>query len=297
MRSIALVLTFLLINAVFSQKTVSGKVTDSSGEPLIGVTIFNLTSETGAITDVDGNFSIVANSGDILEMRMLGMKTQQVNIANQTTVDVVLVEDVFVTGEVVVTGFQEVDRRLFTGASESLKMDEIRPQGMVDVSRVLEGQVAGVNVDNVSGTFGTSARIRIRGNASINGNNQPLFVVDGVILEDLSNVNTDDLISGDANTLVSSSIANLNPDDIESFQILKDASATAIYGARAANGVIVITTKRGRSGKLRVNYSANFSVKLRPTYNQFDLLNSAEELSVYRELDRKGIINISTSVQ
>ncbi|HPI81366.1 MAG TPA: TonB-dependent receptor plug domain-containing protein, partial [Cyclobacteriaceae bacterium] len=163
--------------------------------------------------------------------------------------------------------------------------------------RVLEGRVAGVSVDNVSGTFGTSPKIRIRGNASINGNNQPLFVVDGVILEDLSNVSAEDFISGNANTLISSSVANLNPNDIESFQVLKDASATAIYGARAANGVIVITTKRGKSGALRVNYTGNFSGKLRPTYNQFDLLNSAEEMSVYRELFEKGLIDLSTSVR
>ena len=121
-------------------------------------------------------------------------------------------------------------------------------------------------------------------------------MVDGVILEDLSNVDTEDFISGNANTLVSSSIANLNPDDIESFEILKDASATAIYGARAANGVIVITTKRGRSGALQVNYSGNFSMKLRPTYDQFDLLNSAEEMSVYRELYAKNWFDATTVV-
>lgn len=282
---------------VVGQTLHSGRVFDANGEALIGVTVYNETTKQGTISDVDGNFSITVKNGDILTFRMLGMKTQQITYTGQPQLQIGLVEDVIVTDEVVITGFQEVDRKLFTGASESLKMADIRPQGMVDVSRVLEGQAAGVNVDNVSGTFGSAPRIRIRGNASINGSNQPLFVVDGVILEDLQNIDTDDLISGNANTLVSSSIANLNPSDIESFQILKDASATAIYGARAANGVIVITTKRGRSGQLRVNYSANFSAKLRPTYNQFDLLNSAEELSVYRELSEKGIVDISSSVQ
>ena len=281
----------------YGQNNVVGKIVDSSGEALIGVTVYNENSKQGAITDVDGNYTITVSRGDVLTFQMLGMKTQRITIGSQTTIDLTLEEDIIETDEVVITGFQEVDRKLFTGASESLKMDDIRPQGMVDVSRVLEGQVAGVNVDNVSGTFGTAPRIRIRGNASINGNNQPLFVVDGVILEDLSNINTDDLISGNANTLISSSVANLNPSDIESFQILKDASATAIYGARAANGVIVITTKRGKSGQLRVNYNATFSGKLRPTYNQFDLLNSAEELSVYRELSRKGLVDISTAVR
>ncbi len=289
---------FLLSSALlFSQTRLTGKIVDSNGEALLGVTIFNGTNQEGTITDIDGNYSLDVNAGDVLTIQMLGMKTQRITYSNQTSLNITMEEEVFQTAEVVITGFQEVDRKLFTGASESLKMDDIRPQGMVDVSRVLEGQAAGVNVDNVSGTFGTSPRIRIRGNASINGNNQPLFVVDGVILEDLSNVNTDDLISGNANTLVSSSIANLNPNDIESFQILKDASATAIYGARAANGVIVITTKRGRSGQLRVNYNVNFSAKLRPTYNQFDLLNSAEEMSVYRELSEKGIVDISTAVR
>lgn len=290
--------TLLMLSVVCrAQSVISGTVVDSSGEPLIGVTVLNEKTQNGAITDIDGNYSLPISSGDVLVFQMLGMKTQRITFKNQKSIDIGLEEDVFLTDEVVITGFQTVDRKLFTGASESLKMDDIRPQGMVDVSRVLEGQAAGVNVDNVSGTFGTSPRIRIRGNASLNGSNQPLFVVDGVILEDLSNVNTEDLISGNANTLVSSSIANLNPSDIESFQILKDASATAIYGARAANGVIVITTKRGKSGQLRVNYNASFSAKLRPTYNQFDLLNSAEELSVYRELSSKGIVDIGSSVQ
>ena len=206
-------------------------------------------------------------------------------------------EDVQELGEVVVTGFQEVERKLFTGAAEMVKMENIRQPGMVDASRMLEGQVAGVSVDNVSGTFGTAPRIRIRGNTSINGDNQPLYVVDGVILEDLTQVDADDIITGDPNTVTSSSIAGLNPDDIETFQVLRDASATALYGTRAKNGVIVITTKRGKSGQLRVNYAGNFSVSLRPTYEQFDILDSRNEMSIYREMYEKGLINITTAVR
>ncbi|MEO9868872.1 SusC/RagA family TonB-linked outer membrane protein [Ekhidna sp.] len=294
---LSILLLIVLCGIAYAQSTINGKIVDTTGEPLIGVTIFNETTEKGVVTDIEGNFVLMMSRGDALVVKMLGMKEQRISYSGQSSLSITLEEEVTSIGEVVITGFQEVNRKLFTGAAESLKMDDIRPQGMVDVSRVLEGQVAGVNVENVSGTFGTAPRIRIRGNASINGNNQPLFVIDGVILEDLANVNTDDLISGNANLLVSSSIANLNPNDIESFQILKDASATAIYGARAANGVVVITTRRGKSGKLQVNYSANFSGKLRPTYNQFDLLNSAEELSVYRELANKGLIDISTAVR
>ncbi|MEO9964174.1 MAG: SusC/RagA family TonB-linked outer membrane protein [Reichenbachiella sp.] len=285
-------------SAMSQSLEVSGKIVDTKGEPMIGVSVVIQNTTNGSISDLDGNFKLKAEEGDVLIVKMLGMKEQRLKVsAKNQTFNVKMEEESVALQEVVVNGFQEVDRKLFTGASENLRMADIKADGIVDVSRVLEGRVAGVNVDNVSGTFGSSPKIRIRGNASINGNNQPLFVVDGVILEDLANVNTDDLISGNANTLISSSIANINPDDIESFQILKDASATAIYGARAANGVIVVTTKRGKSGALKVNYSGNYSVKLRPTYGQFSLLNSAEEMSVYREMQRKGLIDITTSVR
>lgn len=286
-----------LIGQAQTEISVSGKVIDEKGEGLPSVNIIIENTISGTVSDLEGNFTIQARSDQVLLFQMIGMETVRQPINGQRTINVILKEATALLDEIIVTGFQEVDRKLFTGASENVKMSEIKIDGLTDVGRVLEGRVAGVSVDNVSGTFGTSPKIRIRGNASINGNNQPLFVVDGVILEDLSNVSANDFISGNANTLISSSVANLNPNDIESFQVLKDASATAIYGARAANGVIVITTKRGKSGALRVNYTGNFSGKLRPTYNQFDLLNSSEEMSVYRELFEKGIIDISTSVR
>jgi len=279
------------------EELMRGKVTDTSGDPIPGVSVIIENTNQGTVTNLDGEFAIKVEEGKSLFFKMVGMETQEIPVSGQQNIQVTLKEGTALLDEVIVTGFQNVDRKLFTGASENVKMSEIQINGLPDASRSLEGRVAGVTVDNVSGTFGSSPKIRIRGNTSINGNNQPLIVVDGVILEDLANVNPDDLISGNSNTLISSSIANINPNDIASFQILKDASATAIYGARAANGVIVITTKRGRSGRLRVNYTGNFTGKLRPTYNNFDLLNSAEEMSVYRELVDKGIIDISTSVR
>jgi len=295
------VFTFLLsiyLPLAAQERTITGKViSENDGKALPGVSVHIEGTTQGTITDIDGNYSINASNGDVLVFNMVGMEAKTTTITNQNVVDMALAEETTLLNEVVVNGFQKVDRKLFTGSAERLEMKDIDIKGQPDVSRMLEGQVAGVTVDNVSGTFGTSPKIRIRGNTSINGNNQPLFVVDGVILEDLNNVSTEDFISGNANTLVGSSIANLNPNDIASFQVLKDASATAIYGARAANGVIVITTKQGRSGALRVNYSGNFSGKLRPTYNQFDLMNSAEEMSVYREMFDKGLIDIGTSVR
>ncbi len=280
-----------------NQRTISGTVKDAQGEGLPGVAVNIENTTTGTVTDIEGNFNLEAADGQALVFTMVGMEPVRKEINASQNWNVVLRESTELLQEVVVTGFQEVERKLFTGSAENVRMSDIRIEGVADASRSLEGRVAGVSVENVSGTFGTAPKIRIRGNTSINGNNQPLFVVDGVILEDLANVNTEDLLSGNANTLISSSVANLNPDDIESFEVLKDASATAIYGARAANGVIVITTKRGRSGALQVNYSGNFSAKFRPSYNDFYLLNSAEELSVYRELVAKGLFESSTAAR
>ena len=296
-------LLFLVLNIILCQHVVAqrvkvyGQVVDEKGLGLPGVNVIMNSSTKGTVTDLDGKFDLFANKSDKLTFSMLGMESQTIVIGDKPFINVTLSEEEELLDEVVVTGFQVVDRKLFTGSAARVAMKDVKIEGLADVSRSLEGQVAGVSVDNVSGTFGSSPRIRIRGNASINGSNAPLFVVDGVILEDLANITNDDLISGDANTLISSSVANLNPDDIESFQVLKDASATAIYGGRAANGVIVITTKRGKSGDLRVSYSGNYSGKIRPTYRQFNILNSQEEMEIYREMVNKGIIDIATSVR
>ena len=142
----------------------------------------------------------------------------------------------------------KTDKRLFTGASDQLVADDVKLSGLADISRGLEGRSAGVSVQNVSGTFGTAPKIRVRGATSIHGSSKPLWVVDGVIMEDVADISAEDLSSGDATTLIGSAIAGLNAEDIESFNILKDGSATSIYGARAMAGVIVITTKKGRAG-------------------------------------------------
>src|SRR5829696_9695706 len=161
--------------------------------------------------------------------------------------------------DVVVTGFQRINKKNFTGAAVTLRAEDIKMEGVVDVSRMLEGRAAGVSVQNVSSTFGSAPKIRVRGATSINGDNKPLWVVDGVVLEDVVNISNDQLASGDPATLLGSAVAGLNANDIESFDILKDAAATALYGARAMNGVIVITTKKGVSGTPRINYVGNFS--------------------------------------
>ncbi|MDF9795930.1 TonB-linked SusC/RagA family outer membrane protein [Catalinimonas alkaloidigena] len=289
----------LNFSAWAQSRVISGRVsTEVDNDALPGVNIIVQGKGTGTVTDIDGNYSLNIEEGDVvLVFSYIGYQTKEVNVGNSNTINVMLIEDNAQLDEVVVTGFQEVERKLFTGSASRIEMAEIRSPGMVDASRMLEGQVAGVTVDNVSGTFGTAPKIRIRGNTSINGDNQPLWVVDGVILEDLTNVSADDIITGNTNTVLASSIAGLNPDDIASFEVLKDASATALYGTRAKNGVIVITTKKGRSGALRVNYSGNYSFRLRPSYNQFDILNSGDEMSIYREMYEKGLVDITTSVR
>ena len=294
-----IVLVFgILMQTRAQELTISGTVTDASnGDELPGVSIRINNSMQGTVTDLNGDYTLSASPTDTLIFSYVGYNDEREVVGQRQVIDVQLEEESTELGEVVITGFQEVQRKLFTGSAANVKMADAKITGMTDATQMLEGRVAGVTVDNVSGTFGTSPKIRIRGNTSINGDNQPLFVVDGVILEDLNNVSADDIITGNANTLTASSIAGINPDDIESFQVLKDASATALYGTRAKSGVIVITTKRGRSGQTRVNYSGNFSIHLRPSYAQFDILNSVNEMSVYREMYDKGLVDITTSVK
>ena len=161
------------------------------------------------------------------------------------------------------------------------------------MSRALEGRAAGVSVQNVSGTFGTAPKIRVRGATSIYGSSKPLWVIDGVIQEDAVEVSADDLSSGDAKTLISNAISGLSADDIESFQVLKDGSATSIYGARAMAGVVVVTTKRGKAGRSTINYTGEFTYRLKPSYRNYNISNSQEQMGIYKEMAAKGWLEFS----
>ncbi len=225
-----------------------------------------------------------------MKVSYIGMKTQEVPIKTGT-IKIVLTPDSEVLEEVVVTGMQKMDKRLFTGAATKLDAEGVKLNGMADISRGLEGRAAGVSVQNVSGTFGTAPKIRVRGATSIYGSSKPLWVVDGVIMEDVVEVSADELSSGNAETLISSAIAGLNSDDIESFQILKDGSATSIYGARAMAGVIVVTTKKGKAGQNHISYTGEFTSRLKPSYNTYNIMNSQDQMAVYQELAQKGYLN------
>lgn len=270
-------------------KQASGIVVDDKGESLPGVSIRFKEDETvGTVTDLDGHFQInIPEKAKTLIVSYIGMETKELPI-KEGTIKVVLNSDSQILDEVVVTGMTKVDKRLFTGATDRLKAEDARLDGIPDVSRALEGRSAGVSVQNVSGTFGTAPKIRVRGATSIYGSSKPLWVVDGVVMEDAVEINADDLSSGDAVTLISSAIAGLSADDIESFQILKDGSATSIYGARAMAGVVVITTKRGQAGVSRINYTGEFTSRLKPNYNDFNIMDSQEQMGVYNEMAEKG---------
>lgn len=283
----------LAIGTVFAQRVVKGSViSQEDGQPIIGATVKVVGTKVGTSTDADGNFSINCPDGKKITVSYVGMTTQTVLAKPGMTV--ALASDEQLLGTVVVTGMQKTDRRLFTGATNRIDADEARLNGVADISRSLEGRAAGVSVQNVSGTFGSAPKIRVRGATSIYGSSKPLWVVDGVIMEDVSDVSADDLASGNPETLISSAIAGLNSDDIETFQILKDGSATSIYGARAMAGVIVVTTKKGKKGQAHINYTGEFTMRMIPSYGNFNILNSQEQMGIYKEMQEKGWLNMSS---
>ena len=284
-------MTFALCAA--AQTKVVGTVLDDAGIGAIGATVVAEGTTVGTVTDFDGFFEITVPAGvKNLVISYVGYKT--VTTPVKPEVKVTLQSDAEQLEEVVVTGMVKQDKRLFTGATTKLEADETMLSGVADISRSLEGRAAGVSVQNVSGTFGTAPKIRVRGATSIYGASKPLWVVDGVVLEDAIEMDADDLSSGDATTLIASAISGINSEDIESFQILKDGSATSIYGARAMAGVIVVTTKKGKAGQSKLNYTGEITYRQVPTYTDYNICNSQEQMGIYQEFERKGWLEYSS---
>ena len=279
--------------AAVDNKNISGVVTSEKGLPLAGVSVTVKGSQRGVATNERGEFELKNVSDDaVLVFSVTGYRTEEVKISSfkDKPLRIQLKEEATNLQEVVVTGFQQVDKKRFGGAAVRLKADDVKMDGVTDVSRMLEGRAAGVTVQNVSGTFGAAPKVRVRGATSINGDNKPLWVVDGVVLEDIVNISNDQLSSGDPTTLLGSAVAGLNANDIETFDILKDAAATAMYGARAMNGVVVITTKKGKAGRTSIAYTADLSTQFKPVYADYNIMNSAQQMSVLGELERKGVL-------
>ena len=275
---------------------ITGIVRSSRGEVVIGASVRLVGTAQGTLTDSLGRFTITARIGDTLLLTSVGMQAKKVKIQS-ARLTITLEEDNKLIEDVVVTGYQKIRNRVYTGAASSVKMRDIHLEGTQDISRMLEGRVPGLSIQSISGTFGAAPRINIRGGASILGNVQPLWVIDGAVYEDLVRLSLDQLASGDAATLISSAVSGLNASDIQDIQVLKDASATSIYGARALNGVIVVTTKSGRRDTpLRVSYATENTMRLRPSYSQYDLLNSQETMGIYEEMRQKGYFSLASSL-
>jgi TonB-dependent SusC/RagA subfamily outer membrane receptor len=229
-RQIVLSNTEVIAEMVAQQSSISGTVTDEAGDPLPGVTVIIKGTTQGTVTNSDGNFSITnLPEGAILAFSFVGMLTQEIVVGTQTEIKVIMVTDAIGLEEVVAIGYGTVKKSDLTGSVGSMKAAEIAKQPVVRVDQALQGRIAGVQVSSTSGAPGSGSSIRIRGGNSINAGNEPLYVIDGFIG------------GGDLNAI--------NPNDIESVEVLKDASATAIYGSRGSNGVILITTKRGTGKK------------------------------------------------
>lgn len=303
MRKILSLLVLLVVTMGYlsaqTPMTIKGRVVDENGDPMIGVTIIVKNKPTiGTTTDVKGEFilrNVKLGKNDLLRITFIGYKTEEVPVSPNVFVQ--LQSDSNQLDEIVVTGMTKMDKRLFTGASSQLNAQDVLLGGIADVSRSLEGRSAGVSVQNVSATFGTAPKIHVRGATSILGSSKPLWVVDGVIIEDVTEIGADELSSGDAVTMISSAIAGLNADDIESINILKDGSATSIYGAKAMAGVIVVTTKKGRPGTTRINYMGEFTTRMKPNYNQYNIMNSQDQMGVYQELAKKGYFNFAETLR
>lgn len=272
-----------------------GKVTDQAGDPLPGVTIRLKGTSVGVSSNVEGLFSMeIKKDKDTLVVSFIGMKTQFVPVSKEKTDYVIkLEEDVQTMEEVVVvsTGYQDIDKRKLTSAITSLKMDDIKVAGLSSVDKMLEGYVPGMIFMQNSGQAGAAPKVRIRGTSTVLGNQEPLWVVDGIVQNDPVNVDPSQLNDLDFVNLLGNAISGLNPDDIEQIDVLKDAAATAIYGVRAANGVIVITTKKGKAGPPSITYSLSGTFNRRPYYSDRSiyLMNSQERVDVSREMFSRGM--------
>ena len=273
------------------KKKVTGKVTDIEGTPLPGVTVMIEGAVSGTATDVKGEYSLELEDkhGRKLVYSFIGMVKVTKVWNGEERIDVQMKEDVHDIEEVVVTGYQTLNRRESASAVSVVKTDDIYMAGAASIDQMLQGQVPGLMVMNTSGEPSATPKIRIRGTSTINGNKAPVWVVDGVILEQNVPITASELNSEDAEYLIGNAISGISPQDIESITVLKDASATAIYGVKAANGVIVLTTKKGRAGKPTVSYYGEVVVNERPSYRNFDRMNSAERMQLSKEIFEQGL--------
>lgn len=297
-RKLCFVLALILTQCLYAQnKTITGTVTDSTQEPLIGVNVtVKGNSSVGTITDMDGKYTLPVPSGKItLVFSYIGYMAQEIVVGSQSTIDVVLLDDAQALEEVVVVGYGTMKKSDLTGSVSSISSDRFKVGTDLSPQQLMQGAFSGVNISQNSGKPGGSNTIRVRGGTSISASNDPLYVIDGVPINSSAGVSSSHIASNGSNTDFFDQesvnpLASINPNDIESINILKDASATAIYGSRGANGVIMITTKKGKKGVKQLDYS--YSLGISNVSNKLDVLTGDEYRKAVNDLgltlDDKG---------
>ena len=276
------------IETVQQSKKITGTVSDELG-PIVGANVLEKGTTNGMITDMDGNFSLEVKPGATLVISFIGYVTQEIKITNQSKLTITLKEDSEVLDEVVVVGYGTMKKSDLSGASVSMSEEAMKGSIITNLDQSLQGRAAGVTAVTTSGAPGSSSSIRVRGQATINANAEPLYVIDGVIVQSQGQSGADyglgdALGNGSVSTI--SPLSTINPADIVSMEILKDASATAIYGAQGANGVVLITTKRGKSGEAKFSYDGMFAVQ-RQT-KRLDVMDLREYAEYYNDFVDMG---------
>lgn len=248
---------------------VTGKVTDDSGEGLPGVTVTVKGTTTATVTDINGNYGVEAPAGATLVFTYTGFTTQEINIGNSAKVDVLMKGNENLLSDVVVIGYGQVKKSDLTASVATIKGEDIKAFPVTSVDQAMSGRAAGVNITQASGAPGGGVTVRVRGPNSINAGSEPLYVVDGFPIYSDNNA-----FSVGGNRQSSNALATINPNDIESVEVLKDASGTAIYGSRGSNGVVLITTKRGKAGQTKVDYDGSYGVQ--NTARTIEMMNATE---------------------
>lgn len=286
-----LVLMFLSISMVAQKVPVSGTVSDQTG-PVIGASVIEKGTTNGTMTDNDGHFTLTVSKGAVIEISSIGYKTQEITVGAQTNFTVTLSEDNEFLDEVVVVGYGSMKKSDLAGASVSMKESDLKGSIISSLDQSLQGRAAGVTAVTTSGAPGSSSSIRVRGQATINANAEPLYVIDGVIVQGGGNTGADfglgdALGNGKVSTI--SPLSTINPADIVSMEILKDASTTAIYGAQGANGVVLITTKHGKSGEAKFSYDGMVAMSRQAV--RLNMMNLREYAQYYNEMIEEGDID------
>lgn len=279
------------------RRLVTGIVLDTERDTLPGVNVLIKGTSVGVVTDLHGKYSLYLPEGDdvvVLCFTFIGKRPKEVKYSGQKVINVILEDENMEMEEVVVTGYQKIDKRHLTSAVTTIKAEDIMMPGVSTIDKMLEGHVPGMIFMQNSGQVGATPRLRIRGTSTILGTQEPLWVVDGIIQTDPVNLSPDQINDLDFVNLLGNAIGGLNPNDIEQIDILKDASATALYGTRAANGVIVITTKKGKPGPPSISYNVSGSYSRRPRYTDraVNVMNSVERIDFSREIVEKGLENM-----